>query len=362
MKKTIIAFGIAMVLLSLLSISVFGATPYNLTCDETLSDNQDLILQDGLNCSTRFFSGFTALANQSFILDCDGHTLYTTGATSGYQIYGYDNVVIKNCKLEYDRYARIFNSNNITIYNNEIIAHSGGTNGQLYFDFNGATETVRVNITNNELYFPDSDENFVFYYPYQYALINIYNNNITEIWSGTDDLFLDEMVSGGGGNATFPIHRQAFGNYYSVDFYNCSDGDSDGICDNVFNDTTTGTTQWYDLYPLSSPAPYNPCTPDWECNGYEVCIEPLVNASCNSVLDLNTCGEAYTGNYSEFTPEVCDYGFSGDYDAGDIARATISGIATFLITFSFFIGILVFGILFTFMFKMLKDVLREKKR
>jgi hypothetical protein len=49
-----------------------------------------------------------------------------------------------------------------------------------------------------------------------------------------------------------------------------------------------------------------PCTPDWTCNGYASCGFDD-NRSCNSVADLNTCGDSYTGNYSEFTPQSCNY-------------------------------------------------------
>jgi len=48
------------------------------------------------------------------------------------------------------------------------------------------------------------------------------------------------------------------------------------------------------------------CSPDWYCSGYSAC---LVNDTqlCNAVTDYNACGEAYTGDYSEFAPESCDY-------------------------------------------------------
>lgn len=55
-----------------------------------------------------------------------------------------------------------------------------------------------------------------------------------------------------------------------------------------------------------------PCVPDWSCDGYgtPVCYpDDTSNASCNSVTDLNVCGESYTGDYSEFPDQVgvCDY-------------------------------------------------------
>ena len=59
-------------------------------------------------------------------------------------------------------------------------------------------------------------------------------------------------------------------------------------------------------YPFTDcPTPAN-CTPIWVCSGYDAC-----NASdyqeCNSVIDTNMCGDTYSGDYSEFEPQSCDY-------------------------------------------------------
>lgn len=51
---------------------------------------------------------------------------------------------------------------------------------------------------------------------------------------------------------------------------------------------------------------FSTCTPNWQCIGYGACnISDL--APCNSVNDTNACNESYTGNYSEFSPQACDY-------------------------------------------------------
>lgn len=56
----------------------------------------------------------------------------------------------------------------------------------------------------------------------------------------------------------------------------------------------------------SVPYPYGLCTPNWVCDGYDSCnISNL--APCNSVTDLNSCGGAYGGDYSEFSPQSCNY-------------------------------------------------------
>lgn len=48
------------------------------------------------------------------------------------------------------------------------------------------------------------------------------------------------------------------------------------------------------------------CVADWVCNGYTGCYESGLQY-CNSVADLSSCGESYTGDYSEFTPQSCSY-------------------------------------------------------
>ena len=48
------------------------------------------------------------------------------------------------------------------------------------------------------------------------------------------------------------------------------------------------------------------CISDWECTNYNYC-DVNDQQVCNGVVDTNHCGPAYTGNYSEFTPLVCDY-------------------------------------------------------
>lgn len=50
-----------------------------------------------------------------------------------------------------------------------------------------------------------------------------------------------------------------------------------------------------------------PCTPNWSCSDYADCVSPANNVSCTNVTDVNSCGETYTGNYSEFETQECVY-------------------------------------------------------
>jgi hypothetical protein len=54
------------------------------------------------------------------------------------------------------------------------------------------------------------------------------------------------------------------------------------------------------------PYEYFPCQPNWSCIGYAVCNSSDLQV-CNNVTDLNTCGILYSGDYSEFTPQACDF-------------------------------------------------------
>ena len=53
-------------------------------------------------------------------------------------------------------------------------------------------------------------------------------------------------------------------------------------------------------------SPSDVCYPSWLCDGYGSC---LINdtQSCNAVVDAYLCGVNYTGDYSEFTPQSCNY-------------------------------------------------------
>jgi len=50
----------------------------------------------------------------------------------------------------------------------------------------------------------------------------------------------------------------------------------------------------------------NNCVPVWICDGYGACNTTDAQA-CNSASDSNVCGINYTGDYSEFSPQVCNY-------------------------------------------------------
>jgi hypothetical protein len=48
------------------------------------------------------------------------------------------------------------------------------------------------------------------------------------------------------------------------------------------------------------------CVPDWSCSGYGNCLSNDTQP-CNATIDNNQCGGSYAGNFSEFQPQVCDF-------------------------------------------------------
>ena len=60
----------------------------------------------------------------------------------------------------------------------------------------------------------------------------------------------------------------------------------------------------------------NPCTPNWTCSGYGSCLANETHV-CNAVTDLNTCGVAYGGDYSEFSYQYCGAGVCHNYSYHD---------------------------------------------
>jgi len=157
------------------------------------------------------------------------------------------------------------------------------------------------------------------------------------------------------------------------------------------------------------------CIPSWVCSGYAACnISDL--APCNAVTDNNACGEAYTGNYSEFVGQACNYcsyslslvslgtcnattllslnlyedlsfgtccnitglgsdcafanqsqgyvnescetGYSAQYSTGDVSLAFLDGFAIVIITFVSMAGIVILFVFFEFLYKRLRGIRR----
>lgn len=100
------------------------------------------------------------------------------------------------------------------------------------------------------------------------------------------------------------------------------------------------------------------CTPDWYCNGWESCINGT--QGCNSTLDLNICGQAYQGNYSEFNPQSCGTptGYVPTYDSGDLSKLTIDTFGQALLELLGLVGVVVVVVIVVVGAKGLKKVIK----
>lgn len=126
----------------------------------------------------------------------------------------------------------------------------------------------------------------------------------------------------------------------------CINFDGGDWCDIAYQDDmnwyNTNQTLW--LSWDGSGFPPVLCTPDWICTGYESCVSPLVNATCNSVFDNNACGEAYGGDYSEFTPQVCVYTNLEPYEPahgiGDVTGLVVDFGVEMGVQYILFVGLI----------------------
>jgi hypothetical protein len=174
----------------------------------------------------------------------------------------------------------------------------------------------------------------------------------------------DSVTCNANDSSVFTIEADDFGFHnYSVIFdNNIADVYYDGILEgsvaftcNVTDDVTDASITSRTTYNIISDFYLYgtlPCTPNWSCTGYGLCnISNL--RPCTSVTDLNVCGEAYGGDYSEFTPQACGV-YAPSYDSEDLAPIAISGIGSFLVVLVSFAGIMAIGVIGTYVIKWFK--------
>lgn len=97
------------------------------------------------------------------------------------------------------------------------------------------------------------------------------------------------------------------------------------------------------------------CVPDWSCNGYDVCLSNSTQ-NCNSVTDLNFCGETYSGDYSEFPPQSCTYVapvvvWTPAHTSADIPFVVVDFLVEFGLQMIVFVGIISLIVLYIVLVK-----------
>lgn len=169
---------------------------------------------------------------------------------------------------------------------------------------------------NNTLYFNfdliNTDNSFVLYFAY--------SGNPQELTFTFDGTYLTIARSGYGQigslcsvdatqhNIAIEINSTGYIRTY-IDGLPCADGQDDWHTANpeVYDDTLllrgVNVNEIIDNFYMD----YSPlCFPNWLCDGYGSCMQNNTQ-NCIAVADDNECGQTYSGDYSEFTPQVCSY-------------------------------------------------------
>jgi len=126
-----------------------------------------------------------------------------------------------------------------------------------------------------------------------YCSYNIVNSS----WTGWTD------ITGCRINDTYEEERSK--EEYDDNYDNCYS--VTGLGSDLWNSGNNNT--YYEYQTLSC----DYCVPSWSCSGYGSCLENDTQ-QCNAVTDTNSCyaqtslpSDQYSGDYSEFAPQSCDY-------------------------------------------------------
>jgi len=348
MKKIIIAFGIAMLMLA---SAVFGATP---SCGDYI--NSDITFDSDLNCTTAYSGSASTLHinSSNIVIDCAGYSIYqNTQYTPIFKAtMDLNNVTVKNCNFysdvvfyDYTGYSFVefnwidnyweyigtsdwidfvdFNGgmwwNDSVVSGNTMVVNSTATQG-IYIMY--IYDTSNLEISNNKITTNLNDPLFWIACDFEQDT-TIKNNDITN--TGDDMIFriynscattgdleiYDNNLSWSTNTKVSDIYNVTdywyWGNYYG----SCTDNDVDGICDSLFN-----SQNWWDYGALSNPAPCLTC---------EIPSPPPVEET-----------------------------WSPTYEPNDIVPALFDGIGRMLLTFVAFAGIIVMILLGSWGFRKIK--------
>lgn len=109
------------------------------------------------------------------------------------------------------------------------------------------------------------------------------------------------------------IFQTCVENWVCLNYSECMVGDI-SVCNQVndINDCDTNYTGDYTEFGNQS---CDYCTPDFVCSNYGSCnVSDL--SPCDEVTDNNVCGENYTGDYLEFSAQACNYCSSDFQETG----------------------------------------------
>ena len=223
---------------------------------------------------------------------------------TGFALMFSSNNILQNVisNLNAERGIDIFGSSNNTFQN--ITADSNPKIGVRFILTSNNNTINNSNITNNTekgIYFHTSEYN-VLYNNFFNNTLNYYNvTNLTNYFNTTQTEganILGESYIGGNYWA-YPN-----GTGFSE---NCTDSDSDGICDSSYN--VDGVNQSYDYLPLTYGGAAPSCTESWTCGSWSVCSGGTQTRTCT---DSNSCGTTTSRPALSQTCTVSENGGGGE--------------------------------------------------
>jgi len=139
-------------------------------------------------------------------------------------------------------------------------------------------------------------------------------NNKDIIVTGNNTLLFSEKAS------TFPLNTWQNQTY---DFANLINNDNDKTF-TVFYKWENESLSIANEFLLYAQIEYElDCVNNWTCNNWTLCQETQIK-ECNQVIDLNSCGEEYLGDYSEFGyPSCCYEDWSPQYNSCELNNTQI---------------------------------------
>ena len=110
------------------------------------------------------------------------------------------------------------------------------------------------------------------------------------------------------------------------------------------------------------------CTPDWICSTYGICVGG--NQDCNATSDTNDCyvmtnlsSDLYAGNLSEFPAQNCSVppitGYVPAYGVGDLPKLTADVIGNIIVALIGITGLVVLSVLVVAGIKQTKKIIRK---
>ena len=296
------------------------------------SDGMNLI-QDTVLCTGTYNlpNGINVTAND-VTLDCNGASLVGSGISNGIEVRGYKGVTVRNCNVSsYDDGIVFIETDNSVIEDNVAQGNRDGIlhHNATFISYSGIVRRNKVHgsgalgiflqrLDGNQIY--DNEITNSGYGIYSWYMDNSFVDN-NKVDGNSQNVILassfnNKLTNNEVNGSRLWLNNESAGNkIYSNDFRGV--GVANSLLDrNIFCVNNVGNN----YYEGAIGPGCHPCESDWECNSHGGCIGGV--QQCNSVIDRNSCGVPYNGDYSEFNLLSCDDDKDGVLNESDLCPGT----------------------------------------